>query len=126
MAPMLNIRELQRTIDEKKQKRLACYESILEKCHKKIIECSKKEQGFCIFIIPDYIFGLPIIKKNECTEFIIDHLQKNGLLVRYTFPNFLYISWGVEEKKPQPKYLTNGPTPGPVKQINIVDALLKT
>ena len=94
---MLNIKELQKTIDQKKQQRLSCYEKILEKCHKKIIDCTKKEQSFCLFIIPEYIFGLPIIKNEECTEFLINNLKRNGFVVTYTFPNLLYISWGREE-----------------------------
>ena len=90
---MLNINELHRTIEQKKQNRIKCYEIILEKIHKKIIYTSKKEQSFCIYIIPEYIVGLPMINNNECTQYIMERLHINGFNVKYTFPNVLYISW---------------------------------
>ena len=90
--PMLNIKELHRTIDIKRQNRMKCYEIILEKIHKKIIYTTKREQSFCIYVIPEYIIGLPMINNNECTEYLIEKLNENGFYVKYTFPNLLYIS----------------------------------
>ena len=90
---MLNIKELHRTIDIKRQNRMKCYEIILEKIHKKIIYTTKREQSFCIYVIPEYIIGLPMINNNECTEYLIEKLNENGFYVKYTFPILLYISW---------------------------------
>jgi hypothetical protein len=105
--PMLNITELHKTIDQKKKTRLLCYETILEKCHKRIIDCSKKEQTFCLFIVPEYIIGLPIINNYECTQFLIESLKENGFDVTYTFPNLIYISWNKEKPKNKNLYLSD-------------------
>ena len=95
--PMLNINELQKTIQNKRQNRIKCYEIILAQIHKKIINCSKLENSFCVFAIPEYIIGLPILNNKDCTEFLIDNLTKNGFLVNYTFPNLIYISWDTND-----------------------------
>ena len=105
--PMLNIKELHRTIDIKRQNRMKCYEIILEKIHKKIIYTTKKEQSFCIYVIPEYIIGLPMINNNECTEYVIKKLNENGFFVKYTFPNLLYISWFRENESTSSKVNTN-------------------
>jgi len=109
--PMLNISELHKTIDQKKKTRLLCYEIILEKCHKRIIDCSKKEQTYCLFVVPEYIIGLPIINNYECTQFLIESLKENGFTVTYTFPNLIYICWekpNSSSSSTKQLYLTNG------------------
>jgi hypothetical protein len=70
----------QKTIDNKRQTRIKCYDIILNKVHKKIINNSKLETSYCMYAIPEYIIGLPIINNKECTEYIIDSLKKNGFM----------------------------------------------
>ena len=40
------------------------------------------------------MIGVPKFDIATCIAYVIDKLQENGFLVRYTHPNLLLISWG--------------------------------
>lgn len=96
---LINIMDLHRTINEKNEKKIECYEKILEICHKKITIASENKKLKHIFDIPEYIVGYPLFNLNNCITFIIDNLRINGFLVKYFFPKTLYVSWDFEEIK---------------------------
>jgi hypothetical protein len=100
----LNILDLHRTITEKKNRKNEAFEKVLSICHKRIKNSAEHEQLKTLIVVPEFIVGYPIFNMNECLEFIIDSLKKNGLLVRYYFPKLLYVSWDFteieNEKKP--------------------------
>lgn len=89
----LNIREIQREIQEKKIKKLYAYDSVLEKCHKKIIENVRKDILQMFFLIPEFVFEIPSYDIKICTVYLIKNLRENGFYVKYYYPKFLYISW---------------------------------
>ena len=93
----LNILDLHRNMNEKKLKRTACFEKVLETCHKKIVTCSQNNKLNCFYEVPDYVIGYPLFDLNECIRFLIDCLTKNGFLAIYYFPRYIYISWDFEE-----------------------------
>lgn len=103
----LNIFELHRTIHEKKQRKHECYEKVLEICHKKITIAAENKKLRCMIEVPEYIYGYPLYNLNDCINFIVNHMQKNGFLVTYYFPKILYVSWDFEEMK-KPKSLSQG------------------
>ena len=39
------------------------------------------------------MLGIPIYDIATCTSYIISKLIENGFLVKYTYPNLLFISW---------------------------------
>jgi hypothetical protein len=98
----INIFELHRTIHEKNQRKEECYEKVLEYCHKKITIAAENKKLRCVIDVPEYMYGYPLYNLNDCINFIINHMQKNGFLVNYYFPKILYVSWDFEEiKKPK-------------------------
>ena len=110
---MINIDELNKINEDRNKRRLEIYDKVLKKCHKRIKTIAYSPRGgtFCFYIVPTFIFGIPIYDMNTCIVYMVKHLVKNGFEVNYTHPNLLYISWfnrknAIEYKKkkePPPK-----------------------
>ena len=94
---------------EKKQKHdlntLNIYNKILNRIHTKIKNISRQNitTQFCWYVIPEMIIGVPKYDHGACTAYIIDKLNSNGFITRYTHPNLLFISW----KHWVPSYVRN-------------------
>ena len=93
----INLYDLYKNINVKKERRNDVFNTILDKCHNIIISYSKKENYKCFYTVPEFVVGLPLYNIQECIQHIYKHLKKNGFLVNYYFPNILYISWDPNE-----------------------------
>jgi len=100
----LNINELHGSIHRRKVKSLELYNSILEKIHHRIKYNAELEKTYCFYNIPGFIIGVPLYDIKELTTYVITALKKNGFKLLYIDPNWLFISWGMEETSTkQPK-----------------------
>ena len=91
---MLNIDSLHRELDKRERRKLKIYDKILLKCHSRIkISTKKSGDTFCFFVIPTYVFGIPLFDISGCVLYIVENLIKNGFDVKYTHPNLIFISW---------------------------------
>lgn len=95
----LNIIELHRKMNQKNEKKNVCYEKVLEICNKRILVQTERDKTRCLFEFPEYVPGYPLFDLNACIQFCERQLVVNGFLVKYFFPNKLYISWDFEEIK---------------------------
>jgi len=93
----LNINDLYGTIHEKNIKRLEHFDNILKKIHSRIRCCAQKEETYCFFQIPEFIFGVPLYNINDLRKYLINSLEKNGFKMLYVDPNWLFISWEVKQ-----------------------------
>lgn len=93
----LNILDLHRNITNKKQKRIACFEKVLELCHKKIVSSADNKKVRIFYEVPDFMLGYPLYDLNDCITFVMDSLKSNGFIATYYFPKYLYISWDLDE-----------------------------
>ena len=92
--PMININQLHQEREERINRKKNTYESILKRCHHRIITSSKNDSTcFCFFVVPNYIYGVPLYNMKTCVIYIISCLSNNGFDVKYTHPNLIYISW---------------------------------
>ena len=85
--------EKKREISENK---LQLYNKILNRIHEKIKLTSRIQQGkeqFCWYLIPEMMIGISRYDVGECTDYILRKLRENDLVVRYTHPNLVFISW---------------------------------
>lgn len=96
-AKKLNILDLHRTISSKQQKRIECFEKVLELCHKKIVTHSENKKTRLFYEVPDFMLGYPLYDINDCIKHVMESLQSNGFLATYYFPRYVYISWDLEE-----------------------------
>jgi hypothetical protein len=71
------------------------YQKILQRVHNKIKLTSRQRNNMkcCWFVIPEFILGLPKYDIGACTAYLMDRLDENGFIVKYTYPNLLFISW---------------------------------
>lgn len=93
----LNIFDLHSIINKKNEIKYECYDFILEKIHKKIVQACENKKTICCYEVPDFIIGFPLINLNECIIYLIDALKKNGFIVQYFLPNIIYISWDIND-----------------------------
>lgn len=103
----LNIYDLYRDINEKKDRKNISYNEILYKIHNKIKKAAEKEKYKLVYEIPEVVFGLPSYDLNMCIAYIMKQLRSNGFLVKYYFPKILYISWDPREIRDYKKQKTN-------------------
>ena len=91
----INIDELYTRKRELENNKLKIYKNILNRVHKKIKISSRQHHNnqYTFFVIPEFIVGVPTYDIASCTAYIIDKLTDNGFIVKYTSPNFLFISW---------------------------------
>ena len=71
------------------------YNKILNRIHNKIKTTSRLQltEQYCWFLVPEMMLGVSRYNQATCIAYVIDKLQNNGLKVRYTHPNMLFISW---------------------------------
>lgn len=91
----ISLDELYERKNEVEQHRVQIFNKILGRVHKKIKMTSrqKHDEQFVFFIVPEVMIGVPRYDVDTCTSYIIEKLQDNGFLVKYTHPNLLFISW---------------------------------
>ena len=94
----LNINDLYDSINNKNFKRLKKFDDILLQIHRRIKYHADLEQTFCLYNIPEFIFGIPLYNVNDLKKYIINTLKKNGFKILYFHPNTIFISWDVENK----------------------------
>ena len=106
---MINIYSLYKKQHEKQKIRIGIYEKVLQKCHKRIKYIANIGKQETYFIVPEYMFGVPLYKQIACVCFLMIKLRKNGFDVKYTHPNFIYISWKHYNDEAQYNYTLNIP-----------------
>ena len=91
----LNLDELYERTRETSQTKIKTYQKILARIHTRIKAISRQRNNnkFCMFVIPEFILGIPRYDIAECTNYVIEKLTDNGFQVKYTYPNLLFISW---------------------------------
>jgi hypothetical protein len=81
------------------------YNKILSRIHNKIKYVSKQliNDQCCWYVMPEMMIGIPKYNCADCTSYVLEKLRDNGFVVRYTYPNLLFISW----KHWVPSYVRN-------------------
>ena len=99
---MINIDDLHKQKKTKIDSKNKIYETLLLKCHNKIKTTASiiENPNHCFYVVPKYIYGIPIYNLNNCIMYVVKALMNNGFDVFYTSPNLLFISW---EGKSNPK-----------------------
>ena len=95
MTEKVNLDDLYKTKKHTFDHKIKIYDKILNRIHKKIKTTARNRNSecFCMYVIPEFILGIPKYDITLCTTHIIDKLEKNGFKIKYTHPNLLFISW---------------------------------
>ena len=116
---MININELFNDQSKKEKHKEEIYDNVLKQCHKKILRAAELNpyNNCCFYIIPKFIYGIPLYNLDKCIHYLVINLSKNGFKINYTHPNLLIISWfKKEESQPKNNIMLNNSTN--VKSIN--------
>ena len=92
----INVNDIQNRQYNKDRYRMQIYKRLLERCYIKIKSASDNEEKFCLYRVPEYVFGEPIFKLPECIIFIITNLKNSGFVIKYYKPNVIYITWNIK------------------------------
>jgi hypothetical protein len=95
----LNIHKLYESSRRKELSKFETFDKILKRCHNKITLYAENRKTECIYEVPEFIIGVPLYDINELKEYIISSLNKNGFILKQLPPNWIYISWDIENKK---------------------------
>lgn len=96
--------ELYSMKNKRQETKLKTFDHIIEKCHAKIKMVATQGGMNVFFEVPYIVIGFPLYKIEECVEYIVDALRKNGLMVQvlpHPNANTVYISWKPADIKPQ-------------------------
>ena len=75
------------------------YDSILKKCHSRILYNSGLQRTYCFYQIPEFVIGTPLYDISELRNYIMNSLKTNGFKILYIEPNWLFIYWEVKGAK---------------------------
>jgi hypothetical protein len=104
MPPQINLQELYSMQKKKLQNRRKCFDHIIELCHRRIRTVSSYCGQNTFYEIPGFLVGYPLYNLNECIEYVVEALRKNGFLIQILPPpqiGVIYISWDPRELRPQ-------------------------
>ena len=90
---MINPYTLSRNKDRKEILKLKSYKKVLNLCHRHIIKKSKEGYSQTIYLIPMFVFGLPLYDYDMCKEYIFNRLVNNKLKCEFLNNKLLKISW---------------------------------
>ncbi len=95
---MLKLKDIQESYNQRKALRESHYKTILEQVHRKIQKTVSLNQNmFMFFEVPFFQFGCPLYNLEECIGYIHKCLLDGGFVVKYYFPNIIYVSWNPQE-----------------------------
>jgi len=89
----LNIHDLYKSKDDREDKRKKTFQDVLQKIHAKIKSAAMHDHQALFYTVPEYIVGIPLYSITDCIEFVVSSLKQNGFLVRYIYPNAIYVNW---------------------------------
>jgi hypothetical protein len=80
--------------------RLRAYNTLLTQIYNRIYTTSQLSGSTAsiTYTVPPFILGLPKLDMEDCIVYLVFQLRQSGFEVRFTWPNFLWISWAHHEK----------------------------
>ena len=115
----IDMKELYSTINAKTLRRMELYDSILKKCHSRILYNSNLQRTYCFYQIPEFVIGVPLYDVIELRQYIMNSLKTNGFDLLYVEPNWLFIYWNIKGAKSLTK--NNNPTKQDNNQYKSID-----
>jgi len=94
-VPRLEPRNLFEKRASRDKSKLRAYNQILNQIHTRIYHTSQisGNQNFLTYTVPPFVLGLPSLDLEDCIVYLVHMLRQTGFVVRFTYPNLLYISW---------------------------------
>lgn len=94
-APKLEPRNLFEKRVARDSAKLRAYNQVLTQIQTRIRTTAALpgNQNYLLYTVPPFILGLPAIDLQDCIVYVVHQLRTGGFMVRFTYPNLLFISW---------------------------------
>jgi len=94
-APKLEPRNLFEKRVARDSAKLRAYNQVLTQIQTRIKTTAALpgNQNYLLYTVPPFILGLPAIDLQDCIVYVVHQLRTGGFMVRFTYPNLLFISW---------------------------------
>jgi len=94
-TPRLEPKHLYEKRIARDKSKLKSYNQILSQIHARIYNTSQLSgnTNYLVYTVPPFVLGLPSIDLEDCIVYLVHQLRQSGFVIRYTYPNLLYISW---------------------------------
>jgi hypothetical protein len=94
-APKLEPRNLFEKRVARDAAKLRAYNQVLTQIQSRIKTTAALpgNQNYLLYTVPPFILGLPTIDLQDCIVYVVHQLRTAGFMVRFTYPNLLFISW---------------------------------
>ena len=66
----LNIHDLYKSVDQRKENKKRSFESVLKKIHAKIKQAAAHDHFACFYVVPEVVVGIPLYNITECIEYL--------------------------------------------------------
>ena len=95
LTEKISLDELYDRKREVELQKMKVYTTILNRVHSKIklTARQKHDEQYTFYIVPEFVLGVPKYDVATCVSYIIEKLNNNGFITKYTHPNLLFISW---------------------------------
>jgi hypothetical protein len=97
MNQILDVETLVQENKRQENNRLSLFESILVQCHNLITRHNKNRIREMEYTLPSFVLGKPKFNIDVLRNYLVHHLQDNGLKVEMLSPHHIYISWREED-----------------------------
>lgn len=95
----MSLLEIARIQEARKNRELEVYKNIFEKVQYKIYIFAANGSKACIYEIPSFIFGFPLIDIPKTMEYIIGRLNNQGFVAFQVSAQEIYINWDLSAQK---------------------------
>lgn len=94
-TPRLEPKDLFQKRAARDKARLRAYNEILGQIHNRIYTTSQLpgNTNSLVYTVPPFILGMPAMDLQDCIIYLVTMLRNGGFVVKFTYPNLLYISW---------------------------------
>lgn len=90
---MVKAEDLIKEQEEKTNMRKEYYKKVYKRVEKKIVQVNSVNESQCWYEIPEFILGIPLYSFEDCKQYLINRLQKNGFKTNMLNNNTIFIDW---------------------------------
>lgn len=90
---MVKAEDLIKEQDEKNNLRKTFYKKVYSRIEKKIVQVNSVNESQCWYEIPEFILGIPLYSFEDCKQYIINKLHKNGFKTNMIDNKIILIDW---------------------------------
>ena len=94
-VPRLEPKDLYERRIRRDHARLRAYNTLLEQIYHRIYATSQLggNTSSVLYTVPPFLLGLPKLDMEDCIVYLVWQLREAKFVVRFTWPNLLYVSW---------------------------------